>query len=182
MGLIGRVIEFGKRIARFDVGGGEELTARQFLAAGEDSQPLPTDRVALLRIPGAKRMIAVGYWDMNLGDGLALAGERRLYARDANGEPVCQLWLRNDGSVLIDNEMVAFELKPDGSASLANDPGSLALAPDGTFTINGAEIAPDGTISSPVAVVAPSVEAAGKELAGHLHPAGTPPGNTGPNS
>ena len=55
------------------------------------------------------------------------------------------------------------------------------VAPGG-FDLNGFTIAADGSAESPVSLTSPSVMADGKELAGHNHPAGTPPGNTGANN
>ncbi len=55
------------------------------------------------------------------------------------------------------------------------------VAPGG-FDLNGFTIDASGAAASPVSLSAPSILADGKELSGHDHPAGTPPGNTGANN
>ena len=55
------------------------------------------------------------------------------------------------------------------------------VAPGG-FDLNGFTIDASGAAASPVSLTAPSVVAGGKELTGHDHPAGSPPGNTGVNN
>ncbi len=55
------------------------------------------------------------------------------------------------------------------------------VAPGG-FDLNGFTIDASGAASSPVSLSAPSILADGKELSGHDHPAGIPPGNTGANN
>lgn len=78
----------------------------------------------------------------------------------------------DDGEIRIKNDTVSLII--DGSKV-------TGVAPSG-FDLNGFIINADGSASSPVSLTAPSVIADGKELAGHSHPAGTPPGDTGDNN
>lgn len=68
-------------------------------------------------------------------------------------------------------------LKNDNTAEIK----VTTLIVDGNIQHTGTQTT-TGSISATTSLSAPSVQAAGKELAGHTHPAGTPPGNTGPNN
>lgn len=158
MGLVARVKSFarvvrnGAQIAdvKVDLGGGDIRTVEQFGPAGDDSAPLPGDSAAVIDQSGTGRMSSVGYQDPN-STPKALQGEKRIYARDANGNVVAELWLQGDGSLAIDT--------------------------DSDVNINGVIIKSNGDVEIPT-----SLKVAGKEIAGHDHAAGTPPGTTGPNN
>ncbi|AWB00255.1 hypothetical protein LCS82_13800 [Vibrio harveyi] len=77
----------------------------------------------------------------------------------------------DDKQIRIANKAVRFEV---------ND-NSVDISAPGGVDINGAKIGGDGAISSPKSLSAPSVKANNKELAGHHHKAGSPPGDTGEN-
>jgi len=165
VGRLARVIAYMTRNRRgvtagevtADTGGGAHVTGHHALAPGDDSPPMARDYVVLIPLPTTGAHVAVGYVDPDNAPE-AGPGERRLYARGASGAPVVSLWLKADGSVTISNAA-----------------GGIVLGADGTVAINGAEISPAGAIS------ADSIVADGKELAGHVHPAGDPPGTTGGN-
>jgi hypothetical protein len=76
------------------------------------------------------------------------------------------IWLKNDGSaeITVDTLTINGEVIHNGNTTQTGD-NSVT-----------------GSVSATVSVSAPSIQADSKELAGHVHPAGTPPGNTGPNS
>ena len=171
MGHIGRVLSFGRRIingvqrgqVKLDVGGASIITGAHLSDAGDDSQPLPGDYLVTVGVQSTGREVVVGYTDpKNLA--VAGPGEKRLYSRSLAGITKAWLHLFADGSARIENTLGVIELKADGSAS-----------------INGATISVTGAITSPVSISAPSIIANGKELALHVHAAGNPPGNTGPN-
>ena len=151
-----------------NIGGNFNVTELHTSAPGDDSQPLPGDYAALLEVVGSGQGLVVGYIDP-LNVGTANPGEKRIYARDSAGAVVAFVHLKNDGSV-----------------SVINANGALLLTAAGDVNINGVTIDPAGNITTPgtvdaATVEATSVQAAGLELAGHIHLAGTPPGNTGPN-
>jgi phage baseplate assembly protein gpV len=78
-------------------------------------------------------------------DGLkstAQPGEKRIYARDGEGNEVAEIWLKGSGEIVISN----------GSAE-------ATLGADGTVTVNGAEITPAGDV----------VSATGISLSTHTH-------------
>lgn len=186
-------------------GGGPNITAEHFADAGDDAHPLVTDYVALNTDSGSGRETAIGYLDP-LNEPKAQPGDKRIYGRDAeSGAVVVEVWLKNDGTAIISNDNGSVMLRPDGGTVTTtpestfdaaadgsikgdNGSGSFELAAGGDFLVNGVTIDTSGNITSPATISAPnvagssSVQAAGKELAGHIHPAGTPPGNTGPNA
>jgi len=189
---------------KVDPGGGPNITAEHFAAAGDDSHPLPGDYVALNTDSGSGRESAIGYLDP-LNEPKAQPGDKRIYARDEDGVVIVEIWLKNTGEATVLNENGSITLQPDGGAITTtpestfdakadgsikgdNGSGSFELAAGGDFLVNGVTIDTSGNITSPATITgdtiagSTSVKAAGKELAGHLHLAGTPPGNTGPNT
>lgn len=103
-GLSGKVVEFIRvsdpdafvSDVRFDAGGGDLLTGQHGAPPGEDSHPLETDHVLAVPLDGEGRWIVLGYIDPS-NEPQASEGEKRLYARDANGNIVGVLWLKNSG-------------------------------------------------------------------------------------
>lgn len=142
-----------------DPGGGDNITAQHFATAGDDSHPLPGDSVVMVPEGGSGTEVAVGYLDPK-NEPEAQAGERRLYSRDEDGAIQAVIWLKNDGSILIDN----------GS-------GTVELAAGGDVTINGVTIDTSGNISAPGEVTA-MADAAPVNLSTHQHP--TAMGPSGP--
>lgn len=135
--------------AKVDPGGDVARTAQHFAPAGDDSHPLRGDLVVLVEADG--RQHAVGYVDEK-NAGVAEPGEKRIYSRDAGGTVAAVVWLKADGSIVIDNGSGAFE-----------------LAPNGDVTINGVTIDVAGNVSAPGEVTARSM-AAPVNLSTHIHP------------
>jgi len=212
MGRIAKILSFLRTSrneakisdVKVDPGGGPIITAEHFAAAGDDSHPLPGDYVVLNADRGAGRESAIGYLDPH-NEPRALPGDKRIYARGEDGVVIVEIWLKNTGEATVLNEngsvtlrpdggtitttpQSTFDAKADGSIKGDNGSGSFELAAGGAFLVNGVTIDTSGNITSPATITSPnmvgstSVKASGKELAGHTHPAGTPPNNTGPNS
>jgi len=190
MGRIARLISFVRATAgtaktsdvTVDRGGADNRTPQHFSDPGDDSFPLPDDFTHLEGQAGTGRDSVLGYVDPK-NEQKSTAGDKRIYARDpATGDQVVEVWLKSDGSATVTTPMSVFECLADGSIAGTNGNGDFELQAGGDFVVNGVTIATDGTITTPTAVNSPSVVANGKELAGHNHPAGTPPGNTGPNN
>lgn len=187
MGFINRVISF-VRVNRHDTdfsdvevdpGGGAIKTAEHFEDPGGDSHPLAGDYVATVPHLGAGGVSAVGYLDP-INTPKALPGEKIIYSRDTDGVLIAQLWLKNDGTAQLSNANGSFELFPDGSIKGSNGNGSFELKNDGDFVVNTVTIDPAGNVTA-TSFVAPNMIVGGRELDLHVHPAGDPPGNTGPN-
>lgn len=189
MGRLAQVLSFvrssvgGHRVTdvKSDLGGGDVVTAQHFAPAGDDSMPLSSDYEAIISLVRQRGTAVVGYIDPRSAQ-TAGAGEKRIYSRDSSGSQVAQVWLKSDGQIVLNNSS-----------------GMITMAANGTITLNGVVIDPSGNISAPgnadfagdvtaASVTADKIEAltslvaALYELVGHTHPAGTPPGNTGPNN
>jgi hypothetical protein len=116
---------------KVDPGGGANITARHYSAPGDDSHPLPGDSVVLVEAPGAGAQSAVGYLDP-VNEGQAAAGEKRVYSRNADGEPVAEVWLKSDGEVLvrsIEGGSVV-RIAPDGIVHLGDSDGAAEIPRD----------------------------------------------------
>lgn len=203
MGRIAKLLSFvrgeanGSKVSdvKADPGGGANLTAQHFADPGDDSHPLPGDYVAMGGAAGTGRVNAVGYLDPK-NEQKAQAGEKRIYARDGNGDSVVEVWLKADGTAVVINSEGSVTLRPDGgtivetpnstfdaaaSGSIKGDngAGSFELAPSGTFIVNGVTIDPAGKITTPTQLVTPSAVIDGIEAAGHNH---TQPNDSDGNS
>lgn len=145
MGLIGTLIDFvrttvdGNQVseATLDPGGGDNVTAPHFNPPGLDSRPLPGDEVAAVDSTGSGQVQVTGYNDPK-NAGVADAGEARLYSRDGAGVIKAVVFLKKDGTLVLQN---------DGG-------GLIELAPSGEATINGVTIDTSGNISTPGSIAA----------------------------
>lgn len=129
---------------KLDPGGGPNITAEHFAAPGDDSYPLPGDYVVTVSIQRSGGSAVVGYLDPK-NDQKAAVGEKRIYARNAGGASIVELWLKNTGE-----------------ATLVNASGYITLKPDGEVEINGARITTAGDV----------ISATGVSLTGHTHAQG----------
>lgn len=190
MGRIALVIEFVQKIltsggragvAKVNPGGGANITAQHFADSGDDSYPLPGDYAAMIDTPRTGSAASIGYVDL-ANEPKAKPGEKRIYARDSNtGQTVLEMWLQNDGKLTVLNNNTELTILPSGSIRGGNGNGFFELQDDGVFNVNGTEIKTDGDVVVPFRITATSMVAQGKELTGHNHNAGEPPGTTGPN-
>lgn len=100
--------------------GGANTTMTMFPPSGKDPQPLKGDYAVGTSVPGKGRMGVVGFIDpVNVP--VSEPGDNRSYSRDeTTGTTVAQVWIKNDGSILI-----------------SNDNGSVTITPDGVVEING---------------------------------------------
>jgi hypothetical protein len=125
--LIGDVLDFLAKGAEedhaveaiVDPGGGPNLTADHFHTPGDDSPPYKGDAALMVQVPGSQNYVVIGYIDPK-NPSEAGSGEKHLYARDADGAIICEIWLESDGTIRVKN----------GS-------GNITLAASGTVTING---------------------------------------------
>lgn len=171
MGLVAKVISF-VRTARnnamasdvqVDPGGGPIVTAEHFSAPGDDAFPLTTDYLAAVTVQQTGRWAVVGYLDP-LNTPQALAGDKRIYARDSSGAAVVEVWLKNTGEALTSNSNGSVTLRPDGSILGQNAAGSFELQAGGDFVVNGVTITAAGQV-----IVPTSLTVNGVEVADHNH-------------
>jgi len=152
MGRIAKVLSFfrserhGTKVsgAIVDPGGRPNVTGDHFSNVGDDSYPLPGDYVAIVADAGTGREMVVGYLDPQNGQKSGL-GEKRIYARDTDGNAVVEAWLKNDGE-----------------AHIFNDSGYWKLLPSGAVEVNGLTITTGGDI----------ITASGISLDEHIHSQG----------
>ena len=185
---------------KVDPGGGPNITAEHFAPAGDDSFPLTSDYALINTTPRSGSAAVAGYLDP-INEPKAQEGDKRIYARNPeDGSVIAEVWLKNDGTVLISNDNGSAMLRPDGGSILTTPESTFDAAADGsikgvnnvggsyelqaggnfivnkvTIDLNGnidtpGNIKAGGTVSAPTVSGSSSVKAAGKELAGHTHP------------
>jgi len=156
---IGRLLSFVRSTknnakiseVKLNPGGGNNITAEHFSDIGDDSRPLKNDYLVYVYLKRSGGMAVVGYLDTK-NEQKANAGDKRIYSRNSDGDQVSEAWLKNDGSI-----------------SLNNDNGSILLQANGEININGVRITTDGQI----------ITAAGINVDTHIHPqANDSAGNT----
>ncbi|BAV81060.1 putative baseplate assembly protein [Vibrio phage CKB-S1] len=180
MGRFARLINFIRRQgnrsdARSNPGGGATVDAYHMQPAGDDAHPLPGDDVILVEVRRKNNYAAVGYRDPQNAQS-AQPGERRVYARSADGTQVVELFLHNDGQARLANGAgfvdlapdgtiegnsggAIMELQPGGQGEIRNGAGFMRLMPNGFINLNGLMISPSGQLT----------DANGIELHGHSH-------------
>lgn len=171
MGRIGQVLSFLKITrgdaktydAKVNLAPNINVTVDHFTSAGDDSIPMSSDYCALIARRDEGRFSSVGYIDPK-NQQKSNIGDKRIYARDSNGDEIIELWLKNDGSAILSNGI-----------------GSIQLLANGTVNINGVTIDTSGNISTPASINTPSAIVNGKELAEHTHISASPGSPTGPN-
>lgn len=145
MGIIAQVLSTEGIDVKVNRGSGDNVTAQNFSASGDDSPALPGDYCALSQAAGSGRQTAVGYRDAK-NAGSAAPGEKRIYARSADGTISATMWLKGDKTVLVENGL-----------------GLIQMMPNGDIFLNGLRIPADGSD-----IILPS----GKSLMLHSHPQG----------
>lgn len=137
---------------KVDQGDQQPIVAEHYGAPGDDSPPLPGDIVATKESSGKGSAQAIGYNDAK-NAGVALGGEKRIYARDPDdGSIVAEGWLKGNGDV-------AF----------------TSIKSGGKIILNGVEIDQQGNITAPGEVTAKAGSAQLVTLTQHIHPTGTGP-------
>ncbi len=162
MGRIAKILAFfseeNNHKVKIAPGGEEIITAEHFASVGDDAPPLISDFCITVFTRESGSEAVVGYVDP-VNQGKAVGGEKRIYARNIAGVTVVDFWLKSDGSIRAENQNGSFEMQANGD-----------------FVVNGVIIDVNGNLTVPN-----SLTLDGKEIAEHVHAAGTPPGDTGPN-
>lgn len=161
-----RVNEDGLEVinVKCDPGGGALVTAEHFGAPGDDALPLPGDTAALQDGAGTGVEQAVGYADTT-NRGKSAEGERRLYGRDSAGAPVCEVWLKRDGSILIKvlkTGGAPVDIESDGPVSIKSPDVRLGTAPGRQIAcvgdlVVGSVRALSAAPGSPIVAVPPAI-------------------------
>ena len=141
MGGIAKVLSFvrafrnGARTSdvKMDPGGKSNITGTHFADPGDDSVPLPNDFAAMTDTQPTGGKASVGYVDP-VNEGVATAGEKRIYSRDpATGAIVASIHLKDDGEIEASNPDGSIILKPSGEIEASNAGGSIILKPSGVI-------------------------------------------------
>tara|TARA_R110002167_G_scaffold136354_4_gene323100 strand:+ start:1586 stop:2269 length:684 start_codon:yes stop_codon:yes gene_type:complete len=121
------------------------------------------------------------YRQFSEDDGYALVGYNTLPRAIQSYSAEHSQWRNSTAAQMISlNSDESIDIKAGSTVINITKDGTIAItAPLVTLT---GDLTVTGTITSTTAVVAPSMVTGGKELTGHNHPAGTPPGNTGSNN
>ena len=192
MGRIGKILSFIRTVTnnanssnvKINTGGGYNLTCEHYADAGDDSFPLQSDYVATIVIPRSGSHSAIGYLDPK-NERKANVGDKRIYARDSNGDTIAEVWLKNDGTIITSNSNGNIELKPDGTITNTNAGGSTELKPNGDYTINGTNVIINAstkfTVNSPESEFSAIVNSLGKFSALLFGGLGTNPMTTNVN-
>lgn len=135
-----RKVTNGKHISEsvVDQGGGVLTTVQHLSASGDDSPPLPEDPAACMSVPRSGGHVVVATVDTK-NEGVAVAGEKRIYARDSDGVIVVSLHLKADGSAVLANANGAVELLADGNVHITGNltvDGEITAKASGTLPID----------------------------------------------
>jgi hypothetical protein len=123
-----------------DPGDGNAATGFHFAPPGTDAPPLAGDLAYLADDLGAGNAQAVGYQDPK-NAGVAAGGEHRIYARAADGSIVAAIWIKGDGSIVIESALAgsSVELAADGAITLTGPNASAELGADGAIDLSNAQ-------------------------------------------
>jgi len=141
MGLIAKILSFTRAmrkegsnvsIVKVDPGGGANLSPIHGSVPGIDAHPLPSDYALLVTTQRSGVHATAAYFDP-LTQQQALAGEIRSHGRDNNALMVNQVWLKNDGEVLIENSNGNVTLAPDGTTTINNASATFTVSPSGSI-------------------------------------------------
>lgn len=138
MAGIAQVIEFFRELVdgsnvdnvKGDPGGGGIKTYQHAGDAGDDSQPLPGDRLISVAEAGTGREAAIAYVDP-INKGIAAGGEKRIYGRDpSTGVVNSSVHLKANGDIVSSNAGGSMTLKPDGTLTVDTTQAVILNAPD----------------------------------------------------
>ena len=182
MGRITRALSATGDKIKADRGAGDINEMDHLQPLGDDSKPLPQDDGWSDRTNESSGDVYLGAFDYE--NKIAEPGEKRTYARDADGNAVSHVYQKKDGTIIIANDSYSKVISPDGSFVETNGAYSKSVNADGSFTetngaytktvdaagnktevgqifnMNGFIINPDGSATSPVSVGAPIIASA----------------------
>ncbi len=121
-------------VVKFENRKGDVLEGEYFQSSGEDCPPLPGDTLFHEETQRQGGRSVTGVIDTNPDNKSAAGGEVRRYARDSSGGIVATFHLKNDGTVVLFNDIGTTTIAPDGTITNANANGTTTIAPDGTIT------------------------------------------------
>jgi hypothetical protein len=154
MGRIAEVLSVERSgagaLVKVDPGGGANVSAEHFGDSGDDSLPLPGDFTALEESAGAGAEQVSGYHDSK-NEGKAKPGEKRIYSRSTAGTPVAEIYLRDDGRIVIE------VLKTGGASLLIKSAGTVVIDSPDIRIGNESASQPIARVGDLVAVTVPQL-------------------------
>lgn len=148
MGFIAKIVQIVNKKLKIDPGGGDLSTVDRYSAAGDDSKPLDTDFVAGTEINRTGGHVVVAFYDPKNAS-KSSKGDKRIYSRDpASGEEKAEIWLKNNGEIIIKNDVSEVKIDTAGSIKGSNAAGAFELLPNGNFVANGVTMKPGGIIDT----------------------------------
>lgn len=151
-----------ERNIKIDPGGGNVTTAKYYLPAGHDSQPLPTDYAVADSTIKTGSTVVFGFIDL-INESISENGEWRVYGRDHNGIAINEIYLKKNGDILIKNSEAEILIDQNGKIRGQNQNGYFELKENGEFDVNGTTFAPGG------AITASSISIGGIDFSSHVH-------------
>jgi len=150
MGIIARCIKYaaeklvtltGETVKDFNI------NTLLYTPAGDDSIPLPDERLLLVKVDGTGKHVTAGVLTPSQG---AKPGEKILFARDNDGNVVSKLSFLEDGTVKLEAEKDFIKtIKGDAEITVHKNvtitgTGDIRQDAKGKFTITGANVEIDG--------------------------------------
>ena len=203
MGRIASILSFIRRTKRntnlsdikADPGDGAIITGEVFQPSGDDAHPLDGDQVITVLIPRSGGEVIVGYVDPK-NDQKTLKGEKRIYARDGQGNSIVEFWLKSDGSatlsnangsvalsingdIIASNTGASHKVNVDGTVKSDNGSGFIELKTDGSVDINGFIIDSNGNALTSGTIKGAGVTDSTNNITLNSHHHGGPPPTTG---
>ena len=155
---------------------GDQRTVQIFGPCNEDFAP--PENCKTINIPlgrGRGFLISAAYHNQQITPA-AVHGERRIYSTNQAGTVVmAEVFLKQDGTILIKNATITITVNPSGLLEIETD-GNTEITSAKTIINNDVDII--GTLNASVSVVSPTVAAAtsltvdGKEMDDHRHSQG----------
>ncbi|CAM0104033.1 hypothetical protein MYOV065v1_p0046 [Vibrio phage PS15B.2] len=138
MGRITRVLSNSpENRVKADRNGGDINDMEHLQPLGDDSKPLPQDDGWSDRTSENGNDVYFGAFDY--GNKIAGPGEKRTYARNADGVPVSHVYQKDDGTIIIANDSYSKTINPDGSYVETNGTYEKVVNADGSWSeTNGA--------------------------------------------
>ena len=136
MGLV-KVLSFARRVIRganidqvkCDASKDELVTVDHYSSPGDDSPPLPGDKAHIEPQEESGKYTALGYADPK-NEGKSSPGEKRIFARDKDGNEVAEVWIKKDGSVTVSNSNGSLTMAANGNISLGSGGDGIARLND----------------------------------------------------
>lgn len=126
----------------------ERIQTMLYGPSGDDSPPLPEDRIIIIQTDGEGKYITSGVLCKSQG---AEPGEKKLYSRDSNGDTQAVIYLKLDGTIEINGNAdfaVAFNDLKTGFDTLVSN-----------FNSHTHPTAPSGPVSPPSIPSTASIDA-----------------------